>query len=136
MWGVVAAEGPAPDRQREVDVGARLIWNPVRAAHKAERRQVHWLLLGVEPGKESLPQSITGDFRLVGDGHPVSAEPQARAAQECRTVLIDPQVLFARPNDFYGPPSRLRQQHRFGRVLRAGASAEAPALVLVGNEDG
>src|SRR6476660_3500943 len=56
MCVVVAAEGTDPDRQRDVDVGARLIRNPVRAAHKAERRKVRWLLLGVEPGKESLPQ--------------------------------------------------------------------------------
>src|SRR4029077_9927680 len=81
---VVAAKGADSDRQRDVHVGSRLIRNPVGAAYKVKRRQVPWLLLSVEPGKQSLPQSITGDFRFVGDGHPVGAESQACAAQECR----------------------------------------------------
>ncbi len=136
MCIVVAAKGADSDGKWNVDVGSRLIRNAVGAAYKVKRRQVHRLLLGVEPGKESLPQSIASNFRFVSNRHPVSAESQARAAQECRPVLIDPQVLFACPNDFHGPPGRLRQQHRFGRVFHAGASAEVAALILVVNHDG
>src|SRR6266403_3383849 len=58
---VVAAKGADSDGKWNVDVSSRLIRNAVGAAYKVKRRQVHRLLLGVEPGKESLPQSIASN---------------------------------------------------------------------------
>ena len=123
---VVAAKGADTNGQRDVDVGSRLIRNSVSAAHQTKCRKIHWLLLGVEPGEQPLPQAVASDFRFVGNGHPVSAEPHAHAAQECGTMLIDPKVLLACPNDFHGPPGGLRQQHRFGRVLHARSAGRSP----------
>src|SRR5882757_4285282 len=136
MCIVVAAKGTDADWQRYVDVGSSLIRNSVRTAHQAKRRQVHRLLLGVEPWKEPLPQAVTGDFRFVGYRHSVGAETHANAAQECGAMLVDPEILLSGPHDFHGPPGRLRQQHSLGRMLHPGATAEVSALILVVHDDG
>ncbi len=77
---VVAAKGANADRKRDVNVGSRFIRNSIRAAYQVEHRQVHRLLLRVEPREQPLPQTVTRDFRFVGHGSPIGAETHAHAA--------------------------------------------------------
>src|ERR1700741_4103883 len=97
---IVAAKRTNADRQRDVDVGSRLIRNSIRTSHQIKHRQVEWLLLGIEPWEQPLPQAIAGDFRFVGNGSSIGSEAHARAAQERGTMLVDPEILLPGPHDF------------------------------------
>src|SRR5258708_6716298 len=120
MRFVVAAKGTNADRQRDVDVGSRLIRNSIRAAHQTEHRQVHRLLLREEPREQPFPQAVASDLRFIGNRCSVGAETHADAPQERGTMLVDAKVLFSSPDDFHWSPGCPRsEERRVGKECRS-----------------
>src|ERR1700732_2376931 len=103
---VVTAKGTNADRQRNVDVGSRFIWNAIRAPHQTKHRQVHRLLLREEPREQPLPQAVASDLRFIGNRCSVGAKTHADAPQERGTMLVDAKVLLSSPDDFHWSPGR------------------------------